>query len=234
MYTIQTRVGYSQLSPEGRLSLTALLDLFQDCATLHGEDNGLGLSVLEGRGLAWLLSRWRLRLNAPLPVIGQRIAVETRAVSCRLSLLTRRFALKDESGQALAEAEALWVLTDKTLQKPVSALAACQPYLEPADVPPLSGLPRKVQPAAASVGEAPFLITADLLDTNRHCNNVRSAGLCARYVPEGFSYSAFAADYHLPLLPRMEIEPSLSIEPDKVTVALHADGALCMIAVFLR
>ena len=46
MYTWNTRVLYSQLAPNGRLSLIALLDLFQDVATLHAEDAGDGLLVI--------------------------------------------------------------------------------------------------------------------------------------------------------------------------------------------
>ena len=234
MYQLQTRVGYSQLSPEGRLSLTALLDLFQDCATLHGEDFGLGLSVLTGRGQAWLLSRCRVRFYAPMPVMAQPITVQSQAFSCRMSLLTRRYWLRDETGVLLAEGEALWVLTDIETHKPIPALSGCETYLEPGDFPPLAGLPHRLRPAAGAVPQPPISITRDLLDTNRHCNNVRAVGVCSRYLPEDFRFSAFAADYHLPLLPQAVVIPQVSRDGDGVSVALTADGKLCMLAAFVR
>ena len=59
-------------------------------------------------------------------------------------------------------------------------------------------------------------------------------GVCSRYVPEGFQPSAFAADYHLPLLPQTAIVPRVTEDESGFTVALTAEGDLCMIAAFLR
>ena len=43
MFRWDSRVLYSQLGPDSALSLPALLDLFQNAATLHAEDKGAGL-----------------------------------------------------------------------------------------------------------------------------------------------------------------------------------------------
>ena len=233
MYTIKTRVGDSQLAPNRRLSLTALLDLFQDCGTFHGEDAGLGLSVLNARRQGWLLSRWRLRLLAPLPEVGASVTVETRAYACRMSMLNRRYGLRGEAGALLAEGDALWVLCDKVSQKPLPAASGCESYLELANLPPLEGLPRRLSPAEGP--EMPvFPVTAELLDTNCHCNNVRAIGLCTRYLPEGFSFSGFAADYHRQLPAGALVTPQVSAAENSVTVTLSVEKAVCVTAAFLR
>ena len=106
MYTTKARVSYSQLAPDCRLSLTALLDLFQDCGAFQAEDAGLGLSVLDARGQGWLLSRWRVRLLAPLPKIGSTVTVSTQVYSCRISMAHRHYWLRSEDGALLAEGDA--------------------------------------------------------------------------------------------------------------------------------
>lgn len=77
MYAWDTRILYSQLGPDGRLSLAGLLDLFQDIATLHAHDFGSGLDVMTENGRAWLLSRWRVRLG-DLPRSAARVQVRTQ------------------------------------------------------------------------------------------------------------------------------------------------------------
>lgn len=233
MYTTKARVSYSRLAPDCRLSLTALLDLFQDCGTFQAEDAGLGLSVLDARGQGWLLSRWRIRLLAPLPKIGSTVTVGTQVYSCRISMAHRHYWLRSEDGALLAEGDALWVLFDKASQKPVPAASGCQDYLEPAELAPPEGLPRRLSPAEGPEMPA-FPVTAEMLDTNRHCNNVRAIGLCARYLPEGFSFSGFAADYHRQLPAGAPVTPRVSVAENGVTVTLSVDNAVCITAAFLR
>ncbi len=38
MYTFQSRIRYSEVGPDGRLTLESLLDYFQDASTFHSED----------------------------------------------------------------------------------------------------------------------------------------------------------------------------------------------------
>ncbi|MBR5390222.1 MAG: hypothetical protein IK141_02840 [Clostridia bacterium] len=234
MYTIHRRVGYSQLMPDWRLSLTALLDLFQDCGTFHGEDAGLGLAAMDARGQRWLLSRWRIKFLSPLPGLGEPISVGTQAYSCRMSMLNRRYWLRGTGGALVAEGDALWVLCDKASQKPIPAASGCDIYLEPADFPPLEGLPRRL-PAVENGRELPsFSVTAEMLDTNRHCNNVRAIGLCARYLPADFTFSGFAADYHRQLPAGASVTPLLWETGGCVTVSLFVNGSVCVTAAFLR
>ena len=111
MFRWDSRVLYSQLGPDAALSLPALLDLFQNAATLHAEDKGAGLEYLYSLHRAWLLSRWRVRLGE-LPRSGQAVTVHTRAYECRRALNRRAFVLEDGRGRLLAQADSLWTLVD--------------------------------------------------------------------------------------------------------------------------
>ena len=46
MYAFDSRIRYSETDSEGRLTLNALLNYFQDCSTFHSEDVGLGIGYM--------------------------------------------------------------------------------------------------------------------------------------------------------------------------------------------
>ena len=79
-----------------------------------------------------------------------------------------------------------------------------------------------------------FSITSDLLDTNRHVNNVRSVALAMRFLPEDVSFSALAADYHHPLLPHDQVTPLLASTGRGFAVVLRAGGRDCVSVEFIR
>lgn len=233
MYTWNTRVLYSQLEPSGRLSLPALLDLFQDVATLHAEDFGSGLDDRSSQHTAWLLSRWRVRLGQ-LPRSGAHIQVNTQAYECRMALNRRCFALLDASGRELAVGDSLWTLVNTDTGAPISAAPVVAPYLEPGKGPDMCDMPRRLQLPAEHTALPPFPVTDDLLDTNHHVNNVRSVALALRYLPEDLVFSALAVDYSRPLLPGQSVTPLVAHTDRGFHVSLTVDHQICVCAEFIR
>lgn len=233
MFTWDTVVRYSQVGPEGVLSPIAVLDLFQDIATMHARQFGLGPLELTARERAWVLSRWRVRLEK-LPGCGQAVRVGTRAYDCRRALCRRAFSLTDAHGHPLAAGDSLWTLIDLRTGRPADAREAVAPYLEvgPADAP--TGLPHKVQPPRTPVALESVTATRDLLDANRHVNNVRSAALAMGRLPEGAAFSGIAVDYHQPILAGQRVEPLLAEEDTGWSVALTVGGVLCVSTEFVR
>lgn len=233
MFVWNTKIMYSQLGSNCALSLPALLDLFQDIATLHAHEMGSGLEYLYSIDRAWIMSRWRVRLGA-LPRCGDDVAVRTRAYECRRALNRRAFELVDKDGEVLAQADSLWTLIDTKSGAPVSAVDIVQPYLTPGDGPDLCDLPRKVQLPEGAAEEPAFAITPDLLDTNHHVNNVRSVALAMRFLPEDFTFTALAVDYSQPLLPGAVVTPLCAPTSRGYAVILTAGGQACVSAEFIR
>ena len=233
MYTWNTRDLYSQLAPSGRLSLTALLDLFQDVATLHAEDAGDGLDQRTASHTAWLLSRWRVRLG-DLPRSAAHIQVTTQAYECRMALNRRCYALLDAEGRELAVGDSLWTLVNTDTGAPTNASQVVKPYLEPGKGPDMSALPRRLQLPAQCTAAAAFPVTDDLLDTNQHVNNVRSVALAMRYLPADFAFSALAVDYSRPLLPGQMVTPLLAHTDRGFHVSLTVEGQLCVSVELIR
>ena len=80
IYEWKSRVRYSETGEDGRLSLTGLINYFQDCSTFQSEEIGLGWKYLNERKRAWVLSSWQIELKR-LPAMGENIAVRTWAHS---------------------------------------------------------------------------------------------------------------------------------------------------------
>lgn len=233
MYTWNTTVHYSQTGPEGTLSPVAVLDLFQDIAIMHARAFGVGPLELTAAGQAWVLSRWRVRLDR-LPDCGQEIRVGTQAYDCRRALCRRAFSITDLQGRERVRGDSVWVLIDLASGGPVDARAAVARYLEPAPAPALSGLPHKVPAPQSPRALEPVTVTGELLDANRHMNNVRSAALAMGRLPEGAALSGIAVDYHRPILRGQRVEPLLEETAAGWRIALTVGGQTCVSTEFIR
>ena len=71
MYSFTSRVRYSEIGQDGRLTIPALVDYLQDCTTFGSEELGLGPAHTAKTGLAWLLSAWEIEISE-LPRFGER------------------------------------------------------------------------------------------------------------------------------------------------------------------
>ena len=60
---IQMRTMPSMCDQDSLMSIPAILDMFQDVAGIHADSVGIGALELEEKGLFWIVSKLRLRVN---------------------------------------------------------------------------------------------------------------------------------------------------------------------------
>ena len=60
IHIFRSRVRYSEIDEDGKLTLPAILNYFQDCCTFHSEDVGLGMKKLRKIHRGWVLSSWQI------------------------------------------------------------------------------------------------------------------------------------------------------------------------------
>ena len=75
MYSFDSRVRYSEVGEDKRLSLNGIINYFQDCSTFQSEELNVGLEKLEGMHRVWVLSSWA-------GVRDREISVPVRRDSC--------------------------------------------------------------------------------------------------------------------------------------------------------
>ena len=174
MYGFDGRVRYSETDERCRLSVTALINYFQDASTFHGEDVGTGVRYFEGKNRAWFLAAWEILIHR-LPKLGEEIQVRTWPYQFRGIYGFRNFRLQSPSGEVFAEADSLWFLFDTAENRPVKA--------DPEDISgyqkdagerlPMPPLNRKIAVPEGGVTGTAIPIGKHHLDTNHHVNNAQ-------------------------------------------------------------
>lgn len=75
-YQYRSRIRYSEIGEDKKLTLPGLVNYFQDCSTFQSEELGVGLDRLGERRRAWLLASWKIVIDR-LPQLGEEIITET-------------------------------------------------------------------------------------------------------------------------------------------------------------
>ena len=63
MYTFNSRVRYSEVDSDARLTLDGIINYMQDCTNFQSEDLGVGLDFHKERQIAWILNSWQIVID---------------------------------------------------------------------------------------------------------------------------------------------------------------------------
>lgn len=170
MYEFQSRVRYSEVDQDEKLTLEALLNYFQDCSTFHSEDIGAGLHFYRERSLGFVLSFWQIMIYR-YPSLCENITIGTFPYEFRNFTGNRNFYMKDEEGKFVAVANSVWTLLDTQKQMPVKLTPEILEKYPLENPLPMEYLPRKISISKEAVKGEEIFIREYHLDTNHHVNN---------------------------------------------------------------
>lgn len=179
MYTFDSRIRYSEVDEERRLTLVSLVDYFQDCSTFQSEDLGVGLSYMEELGAAWIVNFWQIDI-ARLPALGERVVTGTSPYGFKGFMGYRNFGMETEDGGVLARAASVWSLMDLKNLRPVRPTQKMLDSYVVSDPFEMEYEDRKIRiPSPEETVRKHCLqeivIEREHLDTNHHVNNARYA-----------------------------------------------------------
>ncbi len=134
-FTQKYEVGSFQVSPDGRIRLASLADLFQEIAWRHADSADFGRNLLQSR-LMWALSRMEIQV-AKFPKWGEPIQLFTGGRGADKLFAFREFMVWDQQGRVLVRAMSSWLLLNldtKRIQRPQQVLqpGIFDPNLKPA------------------------------------------------------------------------------------------------------
>ena len=101
--------GYFDLN--NRLSAKSILNIFQDVASIHGEEIGVGYLPMLEKNLYWVLSRIKFDI-LKMPEINQTVIVETWPHEKGRIDFDRDMTISSESGELLLIATSKWCIID--------------------------------------------------------------------------------------------------------------------------
>ena len=223
MYTWDSRVRFSEIGEDKRLTLDGILNYFQDSSTFHSEDIGNGMEVVEALKRVWVLSSWQIVVNE-YPKIGERIKLGTWPYDFNRFLGGRNFIMYGDDGRVLAYANSLWTYLNSENGRParvdgrILELYTLEPKydMEYAD--------RKIALAEEMTAQNAFPVEVYHLDTNHHVNNGQYVKMAMAYLPKEFEIAQMRAEYKKSALLGDMIYPKVAVEEEKVIVSLDDEA----------
>lgn len=118
MYSYKSRIRYSEVDEDKALSITNIINYFQDCSTFQSEDLGLGIEYLDAHHRAWWLSSWQILIER-LPQFGEEVVISTWPYDFKGMYGYRNFTIQDCKGEYLVKANSVWFFFDTQAGRPV-------------------------------------------------------------------------------------------------------------------
>lgn len=194
MYEMKSRVRYSEVGADRKLTLISLIDYLQDCATFHSEDLGLGLDYLAENNMAWVLVSWQIIVDE-YPELGENITVQTWPYAFRSFYADRNLAIQNEKGERITRANSLWLLVNLDTGHPMKALPLqLERYVTEPKID-MEYAPRKIKQPDVMEDREPVEVYRHMIDTNGHVNNGQYVLIAHEMLPEGFKIRQIRTEY---------------------------------------
>ena len=158
------------------LSTKSILNIFQDVASLHAEDLGVGYLAMLEKNLYWVLIRIKLDI-LKMPEINQTVIVETWPHEKGKVDFDRDLKILSQSGETLVVATSKWCVIDaekRTLQRTdnIDYNGKCC-----SDVIYKQGAQKIFLPKNEFVFKFDYIVQYSDIDHNKHMNNTNYANL---------------------------------------------------------
>lgn len=170
MYTFNSRVRYSEVDSNARLTLDGIINYMQDCTNFQSEDLGVGLEFHKEKNLAWILNSWQIVIDE-YPKMGENITIGTQSFGYEKMFGHRNFLITKEDGSRVAIANSLWVLMDLKKNRPRIVTPEIGDVYGKHKPLEMEYAPRKIKMPENVVKGREFVVQESQLDTNHHVNN---------------------------------------------------------------
>ena len=225
MYSFQSRVRYSELDSEGKLSIKSMMDYLQDCSTFQSENLGLGIEYLKANNRAWWLSSWNIDILS-LPRLGDEIIISTNAYGFKGIYGYRNFSIKDRGGNYLIKADSTWFFFDTKNMIPARPKdEEVAPYLGKEErLEMTENLDKKIKHIEGGKYLPYILVSKHHLDTNKHVNNAVYIDMAKDLIDSKQKLANISVIYKKMALLNDKIYPYIVDLEDRIIVELNDEN----------
>lgn len=224
MYTFDSRVRYSEVGRDGKLSIPSLMDYMQDCTNFQSEDLGVGLEYHAQKQLMWVLNSWQIVLGK-MPRMGEKITVGTQSYGYEKMFGHRNFLITSGEGEQVAVANSLWVLMDLKKMRPMIVTPEIGDVYGHHDPLEMDYAPRKIKVPEGGVEQGRILVREYHLDTNRHVNNRQYVQIAMEFLEGDVSVRELRVEYKKQAVLGDEMIPVVHRVNDKEVIIVLQDEA---------
>lgn len=104
------RVHYSDIDTSFRVTLGALLRMFQDVSAMHSEQTGYGIRTLSEQGVTWIISKLAIEVDR-YPEYGDELHITSWSRGASGFRMLRDFELST-NGQHIGGGSSVWFFFD--------------------------------------------------------------------------------------------------------------------------
>ena len=221
-YQFQSRIRYSEIGEDKRLTLPGLINYFQDCSTFQSEELGNGVDDMAAKKKVWVLAYWQIELTR-LPVLGEAVTTQTWAHAFKGFQGERNYRMLDPKGDTLACANSLWIYVDLQTGHPVRVDREVQEAYPMEPALEMERTSRKIKVPEEGMSQEAFKVCRHHLDTNHHVNNAQYIDMAQEYLPKDWTLAGIRAEYKSQAVLGDMICPVVSRNAKYVTVDLRSE-----------
>lgn len=197
MYEYDSRVRLTEVDQNQKMTMSAVLNAFQDCCTFHSEDLGVGMKFLASRRRMWVLRSWQIIIFR-YPELAEHIRVGTWPYEFGNVTGQRNFRLIDKEGRLAACADSSWVFMDMERMRPARVDEDVRGAYELESKMDMEYEEGKILIPGELDSKESFPIHNCHLDVNHHVNNGQYVQMAADLLPEDFHICQMRAEYKRP------------------------------------
>ena len=206
MFEMRCRIRYSEIDYTGRLSMSGLLRLFQDCGYEHARLRKLDFSYTERTRCTWYLLSWYIHAYK-MPAVGEDVVVSTWIYGASSAVARKSVELRSADGELLAAGDTMWVYMNVDTQQPANQpenLWEASDFGEPLELPDSR---RRILINGEAESLPALTAPMTLIDTNDHANNVKLTELAMQLCGMELSCEALRAEFKQQVSEGMELRP---------------------------
>ena len=217
--------------PFYNLKLANLFVYFQDVVTQHMEELGINKSIIQDRGLYWVVNRYKVHIER-MPKYLDKVKVLTYPGKDMRFIFPRYFEIIDDKGTSIIKASSTWLVLNQS-NKEINMNPFDGKLLPHFSKEGELSLPKKIEIVDAKEVEKRTVKLSEL-DLNNHLNNTKYIEFISDVLGYEFFEKNVITDFEINYLKQIAYnkEVSLCKQKDKNYVIIEGkvDNELAFIA----
>jgi acyl-ACP thioesterase len=170
IWTETFRARYYEVGPDGCITIQALSNYFQEAASNHATDLGVGMWQLLEKGQSWMLGRFFIEISR-FPQWHDPVTIDTWPAGNERMFAMRLFRMR-AGERVIGFGSSAWLLIDLERRRPLRPEFVRGYDVAGPAIALAKKLPDKIELPPEFPDERSFTVRASDLDMNRHVNNV--------------------------------------------------------------
>lgn len=182
IYTKEYEMHYYDVDKNLVVGMPRIIDILCDVGTRQSEELGADIDTLTKRNMAWVFYNYDIKVFRN-PIYGEKIKATTQAVGFKKFYALRDYEIKDENGNIIVEAKAIFLLINLEKRRMMRVPEDLYEVYGAEEIQGSFSVP-KLEKLLDHKYEEIFKVRYSDIDSNQHVNNTKYIDWALESVPE--------------------------------------------------